>query len=52
MNNLGEVNGDVDVHLGDMVVAPDVFFITKDRLSNTTLIRETSFGRLFTLFSA
>jgi Uma2 family endonuclease len=32
MNNLGEVNGDVDVHLGDMVVAPDVFFIAKDRL--------------------
>lgn len=33
INNLGEVNGDVDVHLGDMVVAPDVFFIAKDRLN-------------------
>ena len=33
MNNLGEVNGDVDVFLGDKVVAPDVLFITKERLN-------------------
>ncbi|SFR19099.1 Uma2 family endonuclease [Desulfoscipio geothermicus] len=40
MNNLGEVNGDVDVHLGDMVVAPNVFFITKDRLNIIDIIGE------------
>lgn len=33
LNNLGEVNGDVDVHLSDVVVAPDVFFIAKARLN-------------------
>lgn len=32
MKNLGEVNGDVDVHLGDVVVAPDVFFVARERL--------------------
>lgn len=31
-NNLGEVNGDVDVFLGDKIVGPDVLFIAKERL--------------------
>ncbi|ACV61086.1 protein of unknown function DUF820 [Desulfofarcimen acetoxidans DSM 771] len=33
MNNLGEVNGDVDVYLEEEVVAPDVFFVAKERLT-------------------
>ena len=32
-NPIGEVYSDVDVHLGDKVVAPDVLFIAKERLN-------------------
>ena len=32
-NPIGEVYSEVDVHLGDKVVAPDVLFITNERLS-------------------